>query len=202
MGKFNDGNLVLADNQTLTLGDGDDVTLSWDGTNLDLIPAATGTTNFQLGDGTEVIGLRFGASGQVVTSFDTTTTLGTSDAAIPTQNAVKVYVDTVMQGIDPKESCVVATAAALPAYTRTTNNLTADAFGSINTAGIDGKTDLALGDRVLLKNGAADADNGIYETDKGRGPNGTLIVTYDNPSEGISSATINHIIESEILGRQ
>lgn len=57
----------------------------------------------------------------------------------------------------------VATAAALPAYTRTGNVILANSVASINTAGIDGKTDLALGDRVLVKDGAAGADNGIYD---------------------------------------
>jgi hypothetical protein len=33
---------------------------------------------------------------------------------------------------------------------------------SLNTAGIDGVTNLAVGDRVLLKNGASGVDNGIY----------------------------------------
>lgn len=56
----------------------------------------------------------------------------------------------------------VATAAALPAYTRSGNVLTANSNASINTAGIDGVTNLALDDRVLVKNGAAGADNGIY----------------------------------------
>lgn len=42
-------------------------------------------------DGTN--GLRFGAAGQTVTSIDTNTSLGTSDTALPTQNAVKTYVD-------------------------------------------------------------------------------------------------------------
>lgn len=53
----------------------------------------------------------------------------------------------------------VATAAALAAYTRTGNVITANANGAL--AAVDGVT-LAAGERLLLKNGAAGADNGIY----------------------------------------
>ena len=71
----------------------------------------------------------------------------------------KTYVDALANGLDWKASVRVATAAALPAYTRTSNNITADANGAIPA--IDGVT-VAVNDRVLLKDGAAGADNGIY----------------------------------------
>lgn len=61
-----------------------------------------------------------------------------------------------------KEACRVATAAALPANTRTGNVLTASANGSINNTGIDGLTDLALNQRVLVKDEGNGAHNGIY----------------------------------------
>lgn len=57
---------------------------------------------------------------------------------------------------DPVDAC---TAAALPAYTRTASNITADANGALPT--IDGET-LVVSDRLVLKDGAAGADNGIY----------------------------------------
>lgn len=73
--------------------------------------------------------------------------------------ALDTKVDT---GVDYKESCRIATAAALPAYTRSGNVLTADANGALNGhASVDGVT-LAVGDRVLVKNGASGVDNGIY----------------------------------------
>jgi len=82
----------------------------------------------------------------------------------------KDYVDSVAQGLTIKEACRVATVAALPANTKTGSGvgayLEADANGSINSVGIDGITDLAVGERILVKNeggGASDADNGIYE---------------------------------------
>jgi len=86
--------------------------------------------------------------------------------------ATKGYVDTVAEGLHPKAAVRVATAADLPAYTKTGTGvgayLEADANGSINTGGIDGVTDLTVGDRILFKNAAAgaetaDADNGVYE---------------------------------------
>lgn len=68
---------------------------------------------------------------------------------------------------DWKGSVRVATTDDLAAV-RTGNTLTASANGSINTAGIDGITDLALEQLVLAKDELAAADNGIYKlTDLG-----------------------------------
>jgi hypothetical protein len=73
--------------------------------------------------------------------------------------ASKAYVDSVATGLDVKASVRVATAAALAAYTRSGNVITANANGVM--AAVDGVT-LVAGDRILLKDGAAGADNGIY----------------------------------------
>ena len=53
-----------------------------------------------------------------------------------------------------------ATPVALPAYTKVGNIITANSFGALPT--IDGVT-LSGGDRLLLTQGAAGADNGIYD---------------------------------------
>jgi hypothetical protein len=58
-----------------------------------------------------------------------------------------------------------ATAAALPANTRTANVLLANANGSINSAGIDGLTDIAVGELVLVKDEGTGANNGVYVVD-------------------------------------
>jgi hypothetical protein len=58
------------------------------------------------------------------------------------------------------EPCRLATAAALPAYTRTGNDIEYDVAGA--PAAIDGVAP-AVGDRILLKDGAAGADNGPYD---------------------------------------
>jgi hypothetical protein len=60
---------------------------------------------------------------------------------------------------DAKVDVKAATAAALPAYTRSGNTITADANGAL--AAVDGVT-LVVNDRLLLRNGAAGADNGIW----------------------------------------
>lgn len=57
-------------------------------------------------------------------------------------------------------ACRLATAAALPAYTRTSDKLEANANGAL--AAIDGVAP-AVNDYVLLKEGAAGKDNGPYK---------------------------------------
>jgi hypothetical protein len=61
--------------------------------------------------------------------------------------------------IDWKQSVRAATAAALPANTRTSNVLTANANGALPAQ--DAVT-LIVGDRLLVKNEATGANNGIY----------------------------------------
>lgn len=65
-------------------------------------------------------------------------------------------------GVDYKGSVRCATTGALAAYTRTANTILADANGALGA--IDGVT-LSVGQRLLLKNGAAGADNGIWVVD-------------------------------------
>ena len=73
--------------------------------------------------------------------------------------ATKAYVDAVAQGLSVKASCRAATTAALtPANTYSGGVLTAA------TAGVLTVDDIAteLGDRILVQNEAAPANNGIY----------------------------------------
>ena len=63
--------------------------------------------------------------------------------------------------LDYKESVRVATAAALPANSRTDNTLTAGGVGALT---VDGVT-LSAGDRVLVKDEVAAANNGFYTID-------------------------------------
>jgi len=66
---------------------------------------------------------------------------------------------------DWKASVRLATAAPLPAYTRVDDTITANGVGAMPN--VDGVAP-ALGDRILLKNGASAIDNGIYDvTDLG-----------------------------------
>lgn len=67
------------------------------------------------------------------------------------------------QSASRKERVRFATAAALPAYTRTGNTIEANANGALTgQAAADGLT-VAVTNRFLLKDGAAGADNGLWE---------------------------------------
>ena len=108
--------------------------------------------------------LNLAPSGNVTVNSKNITNL-----ADPTQDqdaATKYYVDSVAQGLDPKASVALATAATLPAYTY--NNGT-DGVGATITASssglltIDGTVPV-VSNRVLVKNetGANQPYNGIY----------------------------------------
>lgn len=73
-----------------------------------------------------------------------------TDPASAQDAATKAYVDAVAQGLSVKLTCRAATATA---------GTLATSFENLDV--IDGVT-LATGDRILIKNQAAAADNGIY----------------------------------------
>lgn len=79
------------------------------------------------------------------------------------QAATKAYADAIAGGFAPRLAVRVATTVALPANTRSTNTLTATSNGNINGTGIDGITDLAVGERILVKDESTGANNGVYE---------------------------------------
>lgn len=91
------------------------------------------------------------SGGGTVTGLPTTP-VGSTDAAS------KAYVDSLAQGLDPKGSVRAATTAAGTLATSFAN-------GSV----IDGVT-LATNDRILIKNQAAPADNGIYTVNASGAP--------------------------------
>jgi hypothetical protein len=72
------------------------------------------------------------------------------------------FVRAVLQGGTPLANAALATAAALPAYTQAGAGvgatLTAVANGVLTVDGVA----TVLGDRILVKDGAAGADNGLY----------------------------------------
>lgn len=72
--------------------------------------------------------------------------------------ARKADVDAAKQGLDVKDSCRVATAAALPANTFSAGVLTADANGVLTVDGVA----TVLNDRILVQNEATSLRNGIY----------------------------------------
>jgi hypothetical protein len=98
-------------------------------------------------------------------SLDTDTTLAAnSNSRIPSQQAVKAYVDAVAQGLSIRDSCLLATAAALPSlvYSNGSSGVGATLTGvAVGALSIDG-TALTVGNRVLVKNQATGFQNGIY----------------------------------------
>jgi len=97
-------------------------------------------------------------------------TIDEKNALINTPNPIsasnplvdKNYADTLSAGINPLDPVRVATTQALPTNTYSNNVITASANGSINDVGIDGVTDLALNDRVLVKDETDAYKNGVY----------------------------------------
>jgi hypothetical protein len=98
--------------------------------------------------------------GSVATlASDTDATLAAnSNANIPTQAAVKSYVDNLVTGLNWKHSVRAATAA---------NAALATAYENGDT--VDGVT-LATGDRILLKNQTTGSENGIYTVNASGAP--------------------------------
>ena len=108
--------------------------------------------------------LNLAPSGNVTVNSKNITNL--ADPVQDQDAATKYYVDSVAQGLDPKTSVSLATAATLPAYTY--NNGTAGVGATITASSsglltIDG-TSPTVGSRVLIKNetGANQPYNGIY----------------------------------------
>ena len=92
-----------------------------------------------------------------------------ADPTQPQDAATKNYVDTVVQGLDVKASCLVATVGNLATATGGTvtyNNGTAGVGATLTTTGvynlIDGGNVQTVGSRILVKNEANAAWNGIY----------------------------------------
>jgi hypothetical protein len=91
------------------------------------------------------------------------TGVGTPTAA--TDAATRGYVDQTIQGLTPKPPATVATTAALPASTYVNGTggvgatLTAVANGALT---VDGYA-VAVGDRILVKDQATPAQNGLYD---------------------------------------
>ena len=128
--------------------------------------------------------------GGLSSSGDITMTGGAEVLGLPatpggaTYAASKAYVDSIAAGLDVRESCRLATAAALPAYTQAGTGvgatLTATANGALSVDGIA----VAASDRILVKNGAANSDNGIYTvTTVGDGSNPYVLTRATDADE-------------------
>ena len=110
------------------------------------------------------------ASGATADEFSTDGTLsGNSDTAIPTEKAVKTYVDTYATALKWKDVVVCATTA---------DGTLATAYANGQT--VDGVT-LVTGDRILLKNQTDQKVNGIYTVNATGAP--TRATDADTASE-------------------
>jgi len=117
------------------------------GNGTGVMTAATTIPNVGLANSSLTIGttaISLGATSLTLGGLTTVTV--TQDPVSALQLATKQYVDAVAQGLDPKASCVAATTA----------NITLSGAQTI-----DGVS-LTAGDRCLVKNQTAQADNGIY----------------------------------------
>lgn len=108
-------------------------------------PASATDSHFAQFDGTSGTLLKDGLA------LDTDATLAAnSNTRVPSQAAVKAYADALVAGLSWKQAVRAATTAALTLATDFENGDT-----------IDGVV-LATGNRILVKNQAAGAENGIY----------------------------------------
>lgn len=115
-----------------------------------------------------------GSSTQNFVDLTTTQSVGgtktfTGEIIVPTpvnggDATTKNYVDAASSGLSIKGSCIVATTVALPAntYNNGSSGVGATLTGNVTgTLTVDGHL-VATNDRILVKNEAAPANNGIY----------------------------------------
>jgi len=131
----------------------------------------TGAQAIEMAGTTNIINL--GGSGNAEISFTASGTKKISGLDTPSSAndaANKAYVDAVASGLSVKSPARVATTAALPGSPTYNNGtggvgatLTSTGGGtSLNTLGIDGVTNLAVNDEILVKNQSTQAHNGKY----------------------------------------
>ena len=101
--------------------------------------------------------------------------------------ATKAYVDSVANGLDVKESCSVATTAALAActYNNGAGTLTADANGALSVDGVSPSVD----DRILVKDQASAVQNGIYKVTATGGASAAFVLTRSPDADTASELT-------------
>ena len=179
------GNVVTSANlvTNLIIGRTSGISITATGTNQNITLAPTGT-------------------GTVDVSSKRITSLATPSAS--TDAATKAYVDEVAQGLTVKAACKAATTGTLAVAsggTVTYNNGTAGVGATLTTTGsyttIDGVT-LADNDRILVKNEAAPANNGIYVR-----TNATVLTRaadFDNSPAGEVSGAFTFISGGDVNG--
>ncbi len=149
------------------------------------------------------------ASGATANEISTDGTLtGDSDTAIPTEKAVKTYTDSLVNGLDWKNSCrlgsdqnsnwTTSVTAAFSAGTLTLASLTAG-----SSRGLIDVVEPVDGDRILIKDAGAvlsgtgkdDKYNGIWEVTGGTTTTLTLTRTTDADEDAEVTANLAVFIE-------
>ena len=134
-----------------------------------------------------------------------------ADPNNPLEAATKQYVDNVAAGLNAHNACVSSTTAPLPACTYNNGasgvgaKLTATADGSLGTVG--GYSGLTVNDRLLVKNQASQATNGIYTiTDMGSVSSPWILTRatdFDNSPVGeVTAGAFTYIQEGTLTGTQ
>jgi hypothetical protein len=150
------------------------------------------------------------SSGKVSRSGDTMSgyLILNNDPLLPLGAATKNYVDTLINGIDWKQSVYVATVASLPTYTVTLSGqvLTGTTNGAIPSATTDGVS-VSVNQRILVKNETSTLtpNNGIYiVTQVGSGSLPFILTRAAdaNTSALLSEATLSIINGSTLSNTQ
>ena len=132
----------------------------------DVVLGRTTALTLQAGGTNQDVILKPSGSGNVTIASPETYLTGLKDPLNPADATNKRYVDTLFQGLKPKEAVAVGTFADLGGtYNNGTDPLN-PGLGATITLGaalttLDGYT-LLDGDRILVKNQATTAENGIY----------------------------------------
>jgi hypothetical protein len=130
------------------------------------------------------------AAPTVSVSMNSVTITNVANPVNANDAANKAYVDASAAGYDTKASVRLATTAALPANTYSAGVLTASANAALTVDGVA----VAAGDRILVKNEATAANNGIYVvTNAGSGAVAYVLTRSSdaNANSGTGNAAIN-----------
>ena len=173
--------------------------VNFTGTTLDVfVTYPSSRSAYQNETGTQVVQTEFGA----ITATSAALTTGTITTA-PTNNTDivnKEYADAIASGIHFHEAVALATTAALPAntYNNGTSGVGATLTGNANGAlSIDSTLTIAT-ERVLIKNEAAGANNGVYTVTQVGSAGTPYILTRATDFDSVGTG-VNEIDEGDFF---